>query len=311
MAYVNTLLGTIHPDEMGVTALHEHIMWGPPGWEYNPSVWFDVTKVFDKCYNELIDFRLLGGRTYVDCSGIGMGRDLDIYIKLAQTTGLHIVASTGFWADDGIAPHFRKKDIDFFEALFVRELTEGMGNTLVKAGVIKVGNGLEAFTELEEIEYRAAARAAKRTGAAIITHGINFALKQLEIIADEGLDLSRVVVSHADEKIDLDRDKQIARTGAYPAYDHIGVEGWCRMFYARPDEARLELVLAMLEAGFQDRIIISADSNAWGLGWGESYLSSVGHTLRYFVPRMKRAGVGEDVIRGLLVENPKRVLPMQ
>ncbi len=190
MPHVNTVLGTIHPEEMGTTAIHEHIMWGLPGWEHDPGFWYDIGKVFEKCYNELTDFRLLGGQTYVDCSGIGLGRDLDIYIKLASCTGLHIVASTGFWADGGIAPHFRTMDIDFFEELFVRELTQGMGHTSVKAGVIKVGNGTETFTKLEEAQYRAAARAAKRTGAAIITHGVSFALKQLEILTSERLDPS-------------------------------------------------------------------------------------------------------------------------
>src|SRR3990172_1929479 len=107
MAHVNTLLGTIHPEEIGTTAIHEHIMWGLPGWEFDPSAWPDIGKAFEKSYHELIDFRLLGGRTYVDCSGIGQGRDLDIYIKLAQSTGLNIIASTGFCADEGTAPYFR------------------------------------------------------------------------------------------------------------------------------------------------------------------------------------------------------------
>jgi len=313
MAHVNTLLGTIHPEEMGITAMHEHIMWGPPGWEYNPGVWFNISKAFEKCYNDLMDFKVLGGRTYVDCSGIGMGRDLDIYVKLASATGVHIVASTGFWADDGIAPHFRTKDIDYFEELFIHELTQGMGHTSVKAGGIKVGNSLNEFTKLEETEYRAAARAAKRTGAAIITHGINFALKQLEVFKSEGLDLSRVVVSHCDERfaLDLERDKQIARAGAYVGYDHIGIEAWSRMFYHIPDERRVELVLAMLKAGFQERILLSADANCHSLGWGDTHLHNVGHVLRYFIPKLRQAGVSEEVINGMLVENPKRILPIQ
>lgn len=313
MAYVNTLLGRIHPEEMGITAIHEHIMWGPPGWEYDPGAWFDMTKVFEKSYNELIDFRLLGGRTYVDCSGIGLGRDLDIYVKLASTSGLNIVASTGFWGDDGISPHFRAKDIDYFEELFVRELTVGMGHTSIKAGVIKVGNSVNAFTKLEETTYRAAARAAKRTGAAVITHGVQFARKQLEVLLDEKLDPARIVISHLDSNrnIDLERDKEFARAGAYIGYDHVGIEDWCRMFYGMPDERRIELVQAMLQAGFRDRLLISADSNCWGLGWGEVFLHNVGHILRYFAPKMKQAGINQETINAILVENPKRVLPIQ
>ncbi|MFC1893623.1 phosphotriesterase [Chloroflexota bacterium] len=313
MAHVNTLLGPIHPEEIGITAMHEHIMWGPPGWEYDPAAWFDMPKTFEKCFHELMDFKLLGGCTYVDCSGIGLGRDLDIYVKLASSTGLNIVASTGFWADEGISPHFHSKDIDYMEELFVRELTQGMGHTSVKAGVIKVGNSIDTFTELEEKQHRAAARAAKRTGAAIITHGIQFALKQMEILLSEKMDPTRIIVSHTDTKgyIDLERDRQIVRMGAYVAYDHIGIEEWCRMWYGMPDEIRVELVVKMLEDGFQDRILLSADSNCWGLGWGERFLHNVGHIIRYFLPKLRDAGVSEEALNVMLVENPKRVLPIQ
>ncbi len=130
------------------------------------------------------------------------------------------------------------------------------------------------------------------------------------MLKSEWLDLSRVVVSHADEALDLERDKQVARSGAYIAYDHVGVEKWCRMFYARPDEERLELVLAMLKAGFEDRVLIACDTNSKGLGWGETYLHNPGHLLRYFVPKMKKAGVSDETITKLLVENTRRVLPM-
>ncbi|MFC1893633.1 phosphotriesterase [Chloroflexota bacterium] len=314
MAYVNTLLGTIDPEEMGITAIHEHIMWGLPGWEYDPGYWFDIGYAFEKCYHDLIDFRLVGGGTYVDCSGISLGRHLAIYTKLAKSTGLNIVASTGFWADYGIAPHFRTKDIDYFEDLFIRELTQGMGHTLVKAGIIKVGNGEETFTELEEIEYRAAARAAKRTGAAVITEGVHFALKQLEILLSEKVDPSRIIIAHLDSEgyMDLERDKQIAHAGAYVSYDQAGIENtWSRTRYAMPDERRVELVSAMLEAGFQDRILLSSSSKCWGLGRGEAHRHMIGHVLRYFVPKLKQAGVSEAAINAMLLENPKHVLPIQ
>ena len=198
MAHVNTLLGPVHPEEMGITAIHEHIMWGPSGWEHDPDSWFNFNIMFEECYHQLMDFKLLGGQTYVDCSGIGMGRDLDVYIKLADSIRqLHIVASTGFDADDGIAPYFRTKDMDYFEELFIHEITKGMGHTSVKAGIISVGNGgTGSFTKLGEMVYRAAARAAKRTGAAVIAHGAWSPLKQLEILTNEKLDPSRIIISH-------------------------------------------------------------------------------------------------------------------
>jgi len=86
-----------------------------------------------------------------------------------------------------------------------------MGTTTVKAGVIKVGNSGDRFTSLEEMTYRAAARASKRTGAAIVTHGTQFARRQAEILLEEGADPARVIISHLDAAyaLDLTRDKEL------------------------------------------------------------------------------------------------------
>jgi predicted metal-dependent phosphotriesterase family hydrolase len=181
MAYVNTLLGPIHPAELGPTAVHEHILWGPQGWELNPEYWFNFGKSFEESYSQLMDFKLVGGQTFIDCSGIGMGRDLDVYIKMAESVRqLNIIASTGTWADERMAPYFRNRDIDYFEALFVHELTEGIGHSAVKAGVITIGGGEEnGANPFEAIVCRAAAKAARKTGAPLITFGAFSPLKRL------------------------------------------------------------------------------------------------------------------------------------
>ena len=171
MSHVNTVTGAIHPDELGVTSCHEHIFWGPPGWEFDPEWWFHWPKVFTKCLADMAEWRDLSGKTIVEVSGIGLGRDIEFYRMLSRYSGVNVVLSTGFWAETGIYNYFLEKDIDYMEELFVRELTEGIGNTGARAGVIKVGNSIFKFTEIEERQYRAAARAAKRTGCAIVTHG--------------------------------------------------------------------------------------------------------------------------------------------
>jgi phosphotriesterase-related protein len=323
MAYVNTVLGPIHPDQMGFTAMHEHVMWGPPGWQYDPDWWWSLPRVFEKCTQDFIDFRQLGGGTFVDVSGIGLGRDLDFYVNLARASRVNLVACTGFWADQGILPYFRVKDIDYHEQLYIRELTKGMGHTNIKAGIIKVGNtSRQPMSDLEILTYRAAARAAKKTGACVTTHGITAARQQFEILTSEGLDPDRIVIGHVDAAycIDIERDKELARKGAYVGYDHIGIEPWSPMPYNMFDEKRVELVQEMLADGHRDRIILSCDVNCHSLGWykmphkigkNDTPLHTVGHLLRYFVPNMRKHGIDEDTIRHLLVENPKRVLPIQ
>ena len=102
-------LGAIHPDELGVVAMHEHIFWGPPGWEYDPYWWFSKTAAYEKAHKDLSDFRILGGNTFVDLSGLGLGRHLPTYIELSKSSGVNVVACTGFWAERGIAPFFLEK----------------------------------------------------------------------------------------------------------------------------------------------------------------------------------------------------------
>lgn len=318
MSYVNTILGPIHPDEMGVTSPHEHILWGPPGWEYDPEWWFHYPKVFAKCLGDLVEWRELGGKTIVDCSGIGLGRDVELYRMLSRYSGVHVLVSTGFWADGGIYNHFRAKDIDYMEELFVRELTQGIGNTGVKAGVIKVGNSVLEFTDLEERQYRAAARAAKRTGSAVITHGIWFAMHQLEIFQSEGLDLSRVIVSHCDDatSIDLERDKKMASMGAWVLYDHWGIlDTWSWSHYAEADEIRADLLKGYLDAAGTERLLIGGDVNLFSLGWQRSnpYVgkSTMGDVIRWAPKKMRRVGISEDIFWKVMTENPKKVLPIQ
>ncbi len=324
MAFVNTVLGRISPEQMGITAVHEHIGFSHLGWEYDPDCFYNIAERMEKITNDLSDFRLLGGGTLVDVSGIGLGRDLDLYTLVSRGAGVNLVACTGFWAESGIHGYFHDKDIDYFEELFVTELTRGMENTNIKAGIIKIGNSTSEITRLEEITYRAAARAARKTGAAVTTHGSNVARKQVELFLDEKLDPERIIIGHLDAPtaIDLERDKEFCRKGIYVGYDHIGFEAWSMMHYAIPDARRVKLVKAMVEAGFVERVLISLDVSSWGLGYkhppvryrlparGSAY-HNYGHLDRYFVPMLRQAGISEDDVHTIQVKNPRRVIPIQ
>jgi len=319
MSHVNTILGSIHPDEMGVTSCHEHIFWGPPGWEYDPEWWFHTPKVFTKCVKDLAEYRDLGGRTIVEVSGIGLGRDVEFYRMMSRYSGVHVVLSTAFWADTGIYNYFRNKDIDYLEEFFVRELTHGIGNTGAKAGVIKVGNSIFKFTELEKLVYRAAARAAKKVGCAIITHGTYWVpWETTEVFKSEGLDLSRVIVSHCEEAdaIDFERDKKLARMGCWVMYDNWGfLESWSPNHYVQADEIRADLAKKFIDAGFGDRLLLANDVNLFRVGWQRTspYTGTHGmeHLLRVGPPKFRRVGIKEDTFWRILTENPKKVVPIQ
>lgn len=317
MKKVNTVSGPISPEQVGIANMHEHLVWANSGWQYSPeaNLLFNHPEVFSKLYDTLTEYKNAGGNTIVDCSGIGMGRDVDLYAALSRASGVNIVACTGFWAQENTVPYFLSKDIDYLQDLFIKELIHGMGTTNVKAGFIKVGNGKEGITPFEERTYRAAARASRATGAAVITHGINFAMQQVEIFLEEKVDPERVVISHCDAayNLNLERDKEIARKGFYVGYDHIGYEPeWSPMPYAMSDTKRMELCKAFIDAGYAKNLIISCDAEPCAVGWGNKGMERMhgyAHLLSKFVPRLKESGISEETIQLLLIETPKKLLP--
>ena len=312
---INTVLGSIHPDELGITAMHEHILWGPYGWQYDPEWWYHVPKVYQKCSQDLVEYGRLGGKTLVDLSGIGLGRNINFYVEVSQSSRVNVVVCTGFWAERGIPCYFQNRDVDYYEELFIRELTVGIEGTPIKAGIIKVGNNRDEITELEEILYRAAARASKKTGASVTTHGVESARHQVEIFLDEKVDPERIIIAHCDaaNALDFERDKEIAKRGFNVAYDHIGIDPtWSPQKYALHDDVRADMVKAMIGAGHIKKLLLSCDVNSFSLGWQKSSpvlgKSVVGDLFR-FLPRLHRIGVTTEQFLTMVEENPAEVLP--
>ncbi len=308
MPQVYTVLGPISPDSLGITAMHEHLLFGMPGWQYLDQQWSDHAVAFEKIKVALLEFKRLGGQTVVDCGGMATGRDLDFYQALSRTTGVNIVAGTGFREETVIPGRLipESGDLNSIARPFIRELTEGMVTGLmrktgIRAGIITAGNSDGRVTRGEENFYRAAARAARQTGAAVTTHGPTMALRQLEILTAEGLDPGRIIIGDCDGCPDTDRDREIARRGAYVAYS--------RAAYGSPekDARSLQALKAMVEGGFTRQVLISCDSIGYGLRYPEpprplSYLLSA------LVPALRREGLDAATISTILVDNPKRVL---
>jgi predicted metal-dependent phosphotriesterase family hydrolase len=313
MKQVNTVLGPIHPEQLGMTSLHEHLLWGSPGWQWSPEAneIFHAPTVLQAIHDDLADYRAVGGRTLVDLSGIGICREPEIQVLLSRWSGVQVVACTGFWQENKILPYFAERPVEYMTDLFVHELTVGMGTTTIKAGIIKVGCGHPGMTALEERTFRAAARASKQTGALITTHGAAQVRRQLEVFGEEGVDPGRVIIGHRDDatSIDLALDREVIAQGYSVGYDHIGMEG--PYFYASTDERRLEIILEMLHAGHINQMILACDTDGASLGQVQrtTYAHKYAHLIKNFLPRMRSAGVSEDEIETLLVKTPARLLP--
>ena len=308
MAHVQTVLGPIAPDDLGFTLPHEHTqiaLWHIPArWDY-----WQLTRDESVILEELARYRAAGGSGLVDVTLPGVGRDPAWLRRIAEASGLHLVMGCGWYRTAYYPPEARidRRSVDDLADELVREVEEGVGDSGIRPGVIgEIGTDKPWVSPAEERVHRAAARAARRTGLAITTHGVlsNVGLAQLRILEEEGADPTRVVVGHADSYPVLDHQLAIVGRGASVEFDFIGMP-WPR---ERQAETRtVELACELLARGHAERILLSQDvCNDDQLerngGNGYTYLTDT------FLPRLREAGVSDAEIEMMTVTNPRRLL---
>ncbi|MFD1505624.1 phosphotriesterase [Georgenia yuyongxinii] len=315
MSKVNTVLGAIPTEELGVVAIHEHIGYGMPGSELDTKWWKTPEQQYEETVPKLRQFHEYGGGTFVDATGICNGRDVDYYKSLSAKTGVHIVACTGFVGGDTALAHFTRASVEYLTRQFVHEITVGIGDTGARAGIIKVGVSRGGrMTELDKRIYRAAARAALATGVPIMTHLAIDAENAIAIFAEEGLALDRVLFGHVDDGVNFDktRDTWIAEQGGRIGFDTFGYETELEdpPFWARPRKERLDHFLRFIGQHL-DKALASADANCSPLGWP----GVKGHTVNYIFedlfPDLRAAGIDEATITTLFVDNPAEFLSIR
>jgi phosphotriesterase-related protein len=299
---VNTVLGPVPTEELGLVAVHEHIGYGMPGSELDTQWWKTPEQRYEETVPKLRAFHEYGGGTFVDATGI--------YRSLSAKTGVHIVACTGFVGGDTALPHFARAEVDYLMRQFVHEITVGIGSTGGLAGVIKVGVSRGGrMTDLDKRIYRAAARAALETGVPILTHLAIDAENAIAIFQEEGLPLDRVLFGHVDDGVNADktRDVWIAEQGGRIGFDTFGYETELPdpPFWARPRQERLDHFLRFVDNGRRlHQVLASADANCSPLGWP----GVKGHTVNYLfedlIPDLRAAGLDEAAIRTIFVDNP-------
>lgn len=317
MSYVNTVLGTIPAEELGFVAIHEHIGYGMPGSELDTQWWKSPEQRYEETVPKLREFhenaKPYGAATFVDATGICNGRDVNYYQSLSEKTGVNIVAATGFVGGDTALPFFEQASVEYLTEQFVHEITVGIGSAGGKAGIIKVGvsRGF-LMKELDLRIYRAAARAALRTGVPIFTHLAVNAEPAIDIFNEEGLPLDRVLFGHADDGISQGkiRDTWIADQGGRIGFDTFGydLELPDPPFWGRPRQERLDHFLRYVQGGRIDSVLASADANCSPLGWP----GVKGHTVNYLfdvlLPALRESGVDDDTITKIFVELPASFL---
>jgi len=299
-----TVTGPKNPADLGITHSHEHVFWDYFQMIRSYDVIFDDEAVATR---EVGLFRAAGGGTLVDCTNVGIGPKPEALRRVSLATDVNIVLGCGWYRkpvyNDDV---YRKTSFDLSEML-VTELTDGFGQSGVRAGFIgEIGTERGHVRPSEERVFLAAARASLQTGAAVWTHTTHFgelALEQIDILERAGVSPDRIVISHLGDLEDTSRLLAIARRGVYLSIDNIGYLG-----DGYPgDDIRLASVLALLEAGYHDRVVLGTDIGtraalkSYG-GRGFAWL------IENFIPAMRKAGVADDDMQRLTETNVARVL---
>ncbi|MFI9828734.1 phosphotriesterase [Streptomyces sp. NPDC051913] len=296
MSTVRTVLGDVDPGALGVCDAHDHLFFGSPrlpGQELR-----DVAAA----RAELVAFRAQGGGAVVQWTPYGLGRRAADLPPLARETGVVVVAATGLHQavhyDDRVLAELRGARL---AQVFVAELTDGIGTSGVRAGLIKVAGGFHALDAHARWTMTAAAEAHHATGAPIAVHlelGTG-ALDVLELLCGElGVPPHRVILGHLNRSPDSVAHLQAAASGCHLAFD-----GPSRAHHAT-DWRMPDAVRALAEAGHADRLLLGGDTTTAAArsvngGPGMPYL------LRRVGPRLA-AAVGAEVVQRMLTVNPAR-----
>jgi len=311
MTFVRTVLGDVDPSELGITYAHEHLVidGGRPV-QMVPD--FDLGDV-EAMATEVSAAVALGLRSVVDAMPCDAGRSAEKLADLARRTGIHVIAPTGLHHDRYYGPtHWSARiSVEELAELFVLDVTEGIDSydyagpvvrrTPRRAGVIKVAGSDGGPSARDRRVFEAAAEAHRQTGVPILTHceGGTGALEQARLLADHGVDLAHVVVSHVDKIVDRAYHRELLSTGVVAEYDQS-------FRWGDAPNGTLELLGWMAEDGLADRIVLGMDAarrryyrihgGAPGLTW----------LLDGFTRAMTAAGIDSATRHALFVENPAR-----
>lgn len=315
---IQTVLGPVKEEELGVCLPHEHIWcdqnYGPRmnliGTTRDPAGFMKLDN-FDRVASELKAYKAAGGGALVEVTCDGWGRDLDTLARLSEAAEVHIVSTSGYYIEPHIPYFVDDWSVERVADHITGEIEKGVGQSGRRCGLFKSAIHRARVEAIELKVLKAVAIAQKRTGAAITTHttgsrrmevpGGTVGVHQLEILKAEGVDPSRLIVGHVDERPDIDVLSSLADEGCFIQFDVIGKEHYVL------DQTRAELVHALIERGYVNHLMLSHDRNR---DYEMRYGGSTGycHIFETFLPRLRKLGVSDEQINTMMVLNPARAL---
>jgi phosphotriesterase-related protein len=322
MPPINTVRGPVDTSQLGVTLMHEHVfVLSPEIMQNYPEGWGDEEKRVNDAIARLTELKARGVDSIVDLTVIGLGRYIPRIERIARATDLQIIVATGVYTYNDVPMYFHFQGPgtelggpEFMSDLFVRDITEGIAGTGVKAAILKCATDRQGVTPGIERVLRAVAHAHRRTGVPISTHThaqTERGLEQQHIFEEEGVDLSRVVIGHSGDTTDIDYLERLLARGSYIGMDRFGID------VLLPFEDRVNTVAKMCERGHAGKMVLSQDAACFNDWLPEAALPEVLPNWHYLhihndvIPALKARGVTDEQLRTMLVDNPRKIFERQ
>jgi phosphotriesterase-related protein len=299
---LETVLGPVQGKDIEKALAHEHLFvdfFGPTDPNYMNVDWADV---IGASVNKANEIRSQGVNLMIEWGPMGVGRNVLLLRHVARATGVNIVCPTGIYKSL-IPPQFEGMTADQIAFHFLRELTKGTDGTAIRTGFIKIATTEKGPTETDTMIHRAAAMAGREAGATIALHS-PFAEVTKTVVATlekEGFPLTRFVWGHA-QPSKTDDHKAMAARGATIQFDAIGARSDPFFHGPTDDASMLNRVEALVKAGFDKQVLVSADASVYVNPSKWQYDRDNTYVYRYFEPQLVQR-LGEAMARQVLRDN--------
>lgn len=299
---IHSVLGQLAPEKLGVTLMHEHVMVDYIGADRASKSRYEVQEVVQTMLPFLRDLKTAGCETFVDATPPGQGRDVEVLRECALQSGLQIITCTGTFHGKGVSTQIRAATIEAIVEMWVEEFQNGIEGSGIKPGFIKIALDNGPISHLHRKILRAAARTSLLTGLPIQSHTLLPATMRqgVEVLLEEGLPLNKFIWTHSDSEGDLQAMIELGRKGLWLQVDSIGL--WTHAKH-------IKLLKDLINAGLLKQLLLSQDRGWYVVGPDKAkYVNPYHPILTEFIPACRVAGLGEEVLRQMLVTNPGRVL---
>jgi phosphotriesterase-related protein len=312
MTQVQTVLGPVDAARLGRVLMHEHVFVVTEEVRQNyPEEWGDEDARVADAVTRLRELPRHGIGTIVDVTAIGQGRNIHRIKRIAQQVpDLNIVVATGIYTFDEVPLFFSRRPSRTMTDFFVRDITEGIPGTGVKAGMLKCAVDEKGLTRGTERVLRCVAEAHRETGAPVTIH--THAAGQhgkaiLDVLTAGGVDLSHVVLGHSGDSKDPDYLQEMAGAGIILGMDRFGIDHFATF------TERADLVVELCRRGLADRMVLSHDCSVYLDWFAPGTLDDLRdwhylHVSQDVLPYLTEHGVTDDEIDTMLVRTPARIL---